>query len=126
MQFGKEGETPFVFDKDDNSKFYLTTFSPADPEKKKPIKIALDLRCVPREYADMNKVGAARGDPNVEPNLPPPEGRITLSLNPFKMLNQLIGAGLRCKIYCCCCCLLVLILIYLLFPLFASFKTLAS
>ena len=89
MQSGKENpkEPPFVFDKNDNSKFYLTTFSPADPDKKKPITIGLDLRCVPREYADMNKVGAARGDPNVEPYLPQPEGRITLSLNPFKMLN---------------------------------------
>ena len=83
----KDGEEPFYFDKKDNSKFYLTTYSPADPNKKKPIKIALDLRCVPAEYALANKVGAARGDPNIEPNLPPPIGRFELSLNPIKMLN---------------------------------------
>ena len=89
----KEGEPePIVFvekekDGDTNSTFIMTAYSPADPEKKKPIKIFLDLRVVPRAYAEMNKVGAARGDPNVEPNLPPPVGRFKLSLNPITMLN---------------------------------------
>ena len=65
----------------------LTAYSPADPEKKKPIKIYCDLRVVPGPYAETNKVGAARADPNIEPNLPPPVGRFELSLNPIKMLN---------------------------------------
>ena len=47
--------------------FYLTAFHPEDPEKKKPIYIYLDLRVVPASFAEMNKVGAARGEPNVEP-----------------------------------------------------------
>lgn len=36
--------------------------------------------------AESNPVGKGRGDPNVSPFCPPPEGRIQLSLNPFKML----------------------------------------
>ena len=57
------------------------------PEKKKPIYLKLDIRVVPKTFAETNKVGAARGDPNVEPFLPEPEGRFKLSLNPFAMLN---------------------------------------
>jgi len=70
-----------------DSTLVFTSYSPADPEKKKPIKVYVDLRVVPGDYAETNKVGAARGDPNVEPTLPPPVGRFQLSLNPFKMLN---------------------------------------
>jgi len=102
----------------------MTTYSPADANKKKPIKIYLDLRVVPEEYAKTNKVGAARGDPNVEPTLPPPVGRFELSLNPIKMLNQMCGAALRCKIWTCICCIICLVVLYYVFPLLASFKTL--
>ena len=36
---------------DKSSTIVMTTYSPADPEKKKPIKIYCDLRVVPSEYA---------------------------------------------------------------------------
>ena len=49
--------------------------------------------------ADANKVGDARSEPNHSPFLPTPEGRIEFSLNPMKMLNQMIGPELRRKIY---------------------------
>lgn len=55
--------------------FILTAYHPEDEQKKKPIDIYLDLRVVPVAYAEMNKVGPARSEPNVEPKLPPPEGR---------------------------------------------------
>ena len=55
--------------------FMLTAYHPDDKLKKKPIVIYLDLRVVPVEYAEMNKVGTARSEPHVEPKLPPPEGR---------------------------------------------------
>jgi len=32
-----------------------------------------------------------RSEPNNSPYLPPPEGRMQLSLNPFKMIQQLFG-----------------------------------
>ena len=122
---------PFEFPKNKNDgdvdqTIVLTSYSPADPEKKKPIKIYMDLRVVPGDYAEANKVGAARSDPNVEPNLPPPVGRFQLSLNPFKMLNQMCGASLRRKIWCCCCCIICLVVLYYVMPLLASFKTLFS
>ena len=122
---------PFEFcqkssDGDKKSTIVLTSYTPKDVEKKEPIKIFLDLRCVPEEYAQVNQVGAARSDPNVEPTLPPPVGRIKFSLNPFAMLNQMCGAALRRKIWCCICCIICLVVAYYVFPLLASFKTLLS
>jgi len=35
--------------------------------------------------AEANKVGEARQEPNVNPFLPPPLGRLSFSLNPLKM-----------------------------------------
>ena len=89
----KPGEPePFNFPRkesegDKTSTIVMTAFCPADPEKKKPIKIYCDLRVVPREYATANVVGAARSEPNVEPKLPQPVGRFQFSLNPIAMLN---------------------------------------
>ena len=125
----KEGQPePLKFvekEKDGNtdSTFILTAYHPEDTKKKKPITIYCDLRVVPREFAEMNKVGPARSDPNVEPNLPPPVGRFKLSLNPISMLNQMCGAALRRKIWCCICCIICLVVLYYVFPLLASFVT---
>ncbi len=47
------------------------------------VRVRVDI--VPAEYAAKNPVGSAREDPNIEPYLPPPVGRITFSLNPCAM-----------------------------------------
>lgn len=75
---------------------------------KQEVKLRLDLRLYPGEDALSNPVGEARNDTNMEPYLPPPVGRISFSLNPFKMLSQLMGPGLWMKIkagLCMACCI---------------------
>lgn len=72
---------------------------------------------MPKAMAEANKVGEARQEPNHSPFLPPPVGRISFSLNPFKMLNQLVGPAMRRKIYCICCVICCLALCIFLFPL---------
>lgn len=70
--------------------------------------------------AEKNKVGDARQEPNHSPFLPPPVGRLSLSLNPFKMLNQLVGPAVLRKFYCYCalaCCAIVCLA---MFPLVFS------
>lgn len=49
-------------------------------------KIRMQIDIYPKDQAENNKVGAARQEPNHSPFLPPPVGRLSLSLNPFKML----------------------------------------
>ena len=62
MKNKQDQPDPFEFvkkeiDGNTDSTIVLTTFSPADPEKKTPIYIYLDLRVCPAEHAEMNKVG---------------------------------------------------------------------
>jgi len=47
------------------------------------VRIQIDI--CPKEYAEKNKVGAARDEPNVSPYLPPPVGRLSFSFNPCVM-----------------------------------------
>lgn len=79
------------------------------------VRVRIDV--VPAEYAVKNPVGSAREDPNIEPYLPPPVGRMTFSLNPCAMYKQLVGPAARRKIciWLCavvCCVLFVLIAYY--------------
>ena len=92
MKGRAKGDEPFKFvgsDKHGNpaNDIVLTAYAVDDPDKKKPITLKLDVRVVPKSFAEFNQVGSARGEPNVEPELPEPPGRFKLSLNPFAMLN---------------------------------------
>ena len=60
-----------------------------------------------KKIADLNLVGKGRDDPNVNPYLPPPVGRIEFTLNPFKMMNQCVGPKFRRQCYCYCLCFLL-------------------
>jgi hypothetical protein len=51
------------------------------------VRIQIDI--LPKDQALMNKVGECRQDPNVNPYLPPPIGRLSLTINPFKMFVSL-------------------------------------
>lgn len=88
--------------KDDNS-FYLPLISKKDGKDVNQGKVRIQIDIVDAEYADKNKVGSARDDPNHSPFLPPPTGRLSFSLNPCTMFKQMVGPAVRRKIYCYCC-----------------------
>jgi hypothetical protein len=48
-------------------------------------KVRMQVDIYPKSMAVMNKVGDGRSEPNANPFLPPPIGRISFSLNPLKM-----------------------------------------
>ena len=52
----------------------------------KDLKIKLDIRIFPMVAAKASPNGYARMEPNVDPTLMPPVGRISFSWNPFTML----------------------------------------
>ena len=82
--------------------------------------VRISITIMPKELAEGNKVGAARNEPNTDPYLPAPVGRISFSLNPFKMLSQLVGPAVMRKIYCACCCIICLALCVLMLPMILS------
>ena len=53
----------------------------------KPIKLRLDIRVLPGDIAEAQKVGVARVEPNNSPKLSEPLGRIQMTANPFNMLG---------------------------------------
>ena len=82
------------------------------------IRISLDV--VSKIYAEQRPVGLGRDQPNQEPFLPPPEGRVKFSLNPITMFEQLFGPRFRRQ----CCCyfwmFVIIALIIVLLPIFIS------
>jgi hypothetical protein len=78
------------------------------------VRVQIDI--VPKDHAENNKVGSAREEPNSDPFLPPPIGRLSFSLNPCKMYQQLVGPEMRRKICiygCCGVCLVLCVALFL-------------
>lgn len=109
------------FEFKDDSTFWLPMKSKNDKgelENNGFVLVQIDI--VPKDYAEANNVGSAREEPNANPFLPPPIGRLSFSLNPCKMYQQLVGPEMRRKIciYGCCaiCCILCLALFLYMIP----------
>lgn len=83
-------------------------------------EVQCTLHLYPKDDAEKNPQGIGRDEPNNDPFCPPPVGRIELSLNPFKMLMQLIPPKLRRQICCALCCLVCLSLCVIMGPMIFS------
>ena len=103
---------------EDGIKFWVQCYKGRDDatgEGEKGGRVMCSLEILPKSLAEIEKVGKGRDEPNVNPFLPPPVGRFEWTLNPFKLVNQLVGPKFRKKCYCIClCCLIVAYLIYAL------------
>jgi len=82
------------------------------------------MQILPKDQAEKYPQGEGRNEPNSDPFLPEPEGRIQLSLNPFTMIAQLIPAPLLRKIICLlivlACCALCVMMAPMIFSNFVS------
>lgn len=63
----------------------------------------------PIEKAELKPVGFGRNDPNIDPFLPPPVGRVRFSLNPFVMGSEVFGAKICFRISCVLCCVIAIL-----------------
>jgi len=90
--FGKMVTEPKLTFKDSDS-FWVDVIGMDEDtgEPKVHGKIRMQVDVYPKDQADNNKVGASRQEPNHSPFLPPPVGRLSFSLNPFKMLVRLFN-----------------------------------
>ena len=99
----KEGDKGFEWHEEGDS-FWLPMISKnnetGELEDNGHVRIRIDITTM--AFAETNKVGSAREDPNIEPFLPPPIGRLTFSFNPCDMYKQLIGPAMRRKIAIWC------------------------
>ena len=79
-------------------------------------KVLVQIDVLPVDQADDNPVGKARMEPNHSPFLPAPKGRLELTLDPFKMFQQMVGPEIRKKIYITLCCLVIIALLVIILP----------
>jgi hypothetical protein len=120
------GEIEFLSPEDDEDgiKFWVQCYKgkkEAAGQGEKSGRVMCSLEILPKKNAELDVVGKGRDDPNVNPYLPPPVGRIQFTLNPFKMMNQCVGPKFRRKCYCyCLCCLLVIYLVFALPSIFSG------
>lgn len=94
----------------------------ATKESKKGLpKMKIRVELLPKAVAQEKLAGIGRSEPNMHPFLPPPEGRITLSLNPIKMCYEMLGPDMfKNALIAFCIGLLISALAYFLPMLLAS------
>jgi len=70
-------------------------------------RMEISIEIMPLNMAAQLPAGFGRSDPNSNPFLPEPEGRINFSLlHPFDMLKEILGPELYRKMCLGCCCIL--------------------
>ena len=84
-------------------------------------KMCIGLKLLPKSIADKEPAGFGRNDPNSNPTLPPPVGRMKFSLNPFVMGAELCGPKLCAQLTCCLVCLGVMALLIFCQPVLNLF-----
>ena len=64
-------------------------------------QLCINIQLWPKDKAIVMPVGARRDDPNTNPYLPPPVGRLKWSWNPFVLGSQLCGPWICAQVFCC-------------------------
>eukprot|EP01084_Bolivina_argentea_P196498 336826_1 len=86
-------------------------------------KIQISLELVPEKDMHDYPAGLGRDEPNINPHLPEPVGRVKWSIfHPWDALRNILGDKLLSKICCIFCCLILVSFIILILPnLFSTF-----
>jgi hypothetical protein len=81
--------------------------------RKHPLKLLtsaqISIELLPADMADASPAGSGRSEPNMDPYCPPPNGRLTISMNPIVLCQtacmELFSEfpGLATGLCCCCC-----------------------
>lgn len=117
----EKGMKDITFESEDQRQFWVNLLGMKDGKKNVVLgKLKMSIEVYPRGDAERNPVGKGQSEPNVNPFLPKPTGRIEFSMNPIKMLMQLVGPALRRKIYCYCCLIACCALCVMMAPMIFS------
>jgi hypothetical protein len=76
------------------------------PHKQGEVLVSAEL--VPMDMVETYPAGLGRSEPNMNPHLPPPAGRLRFSLNPFYLGNAFCGPGLFQRCMLCFCIIVIL------------------
>lgn len=82
--------------------------------------LLVSLQLVPEAMVEQVPAGTGRAEPNANPFLPSPTGRLTFTLNPFKMLYRVLGPKLCGKLSGLMLALGFLAILYYMLPVLAG------
>ena len=66
-------------------------------------KLLVSIELVPEAEVEKLPAGAGRKEPNTNPFLPKPVGRLHFSWNPFSIISQFLGPALCRRLWCLIC-----------------------
>ena len=92
----------------------------ADGDSQGKPQMLISIEVLPQEMADNEfPAGLGRSDPNTNPVLPPPKGRIQIGqlFNPFYIISLLCGETIAKELACFLCCLVFLAVMIYVGPL---------
>jgi hypothetical protein len=96
-------------DLDKCSEWYDLTLAQGMQNEPRPNgKLAVRIDIVPLDEAEMDPVGKARQEPNKDPYLPQPVGRLSFDFSIMGILNEIFTPWVRtiiCLVLCCVCCM---------------------
>lgn len=81
-------------------------------------EVLLSVELLPKAMADSLTAGLGRQEPNENPTLPPPVGRLDITKmgNPMYLIQSLVGKTLVAEFACVCCCIAVIVLAFFVGP----------
>lgn len=80
----------------------------------------ISFELVPDARAKACPVGEGRNEPNIDPPLPKPDGRMEWTFNPIKMMSQMCGPDIRSRFCLMISVALCVVLLLLMFPMIVS------
>jgi hypothetical protein len=89
-------------------------------------RVALSISIVPEIEYENDPVGKGREEPNKDPYLPPPNGRLSFSLNPMAIFYELCSPRVICWLVCCVCCVFLFTIMMLVGTQLSGFVALVS
>jgi hypothetical protein len=109
---------------EDDVKFWLPLKSTDDSEGRVIYKdagsVLVSVSVIPKPEAAKNPQGEGRTEPNSDPHLPQPEGRLKLSMNPFEMALQMIPPDMKKKLLVTLCLVACAALCAMMLPMILS------
>lgn len=79
-------------------------------------EVLVSVQMVPESYLEKLPAGHGRSEPNVNPTLPKPVGRLRFTFNCFSMIYQFIGPKFCRRILCVLFLLCLVLTIYYMIP----------
>lgn len=120
FRYGQRTQERVIWMQNGSEKMWLELYHPNSPGVSQG-KIQVSFELLPGQLAKDFPAGQGRDEPNINPTLPPPEGRLRFDpRHPCQFLKAVMGKNLFYKLALLILCAGLIAVLYFSFPLIAS------